>query len=162
MIDKYLGDGLMAIFGSASGEAEGCRQALRAARDIDIALDRLNHEIMDEIGRPLRIGMGLDVGRLVVGHIGHADSAALTVIGNTVNSASRLEALTKEKGCQLIVAADVLARGGLASSAFQIENVAIRGQAAQRAVALIKRARDLPEIAEEVLARRQPLASHDP
>ena len=114
-IDKYLGDGLMAIFGTTVGENAGCRQALRAASDIDIALDRLNDEIMDEIGMPLRIGMGIDVGPLVVGHIGHAETAMLTVIGNTVNAASRLEALTKEKNCQLIVASEVLARAGLAS-----------------------------------------------
>ena len=46
-IDKYLGDGLMAIFGGRDGEAAGCRQALRAARDIDLGLDRLNHEIVE-------------------------------------------------------------------------------------------------------------------
>ena len=114
VIDKYMGDGLMALFGAATGADAGCRQALRAACDIDIALDRLNHEIMDEIGQPLRIGIGIDVGPLVVGHIGHADTASVTVIGSTVNAASRLEALTKEKGCQLIVATDVLARAGVA------------------------------------------------
>ncbi len=147
-IDKYLGDGLMAIFGAVTGENKGCRQALRAAAEIDIALDRLNHEIMDEIGQPLRIGMGIDVGPLVVGHIGHADTASITVIGSTVNSASRLEALTKEKSCQLIVAAEVLARAGLASDAFPREEVMIRGLSAARSVALIGRARDLPLIRE--------------
>ena len=148
MIDKYMGDGLMAIFGTAVGPDAGCRQALRAACDIDIALDRLNHEIMDEIGHPLRIGIGIDVGPLVVGHIGHADTASVTVIGSTVNAASRLEALTKEKGCQLIVATDVLARAGVAPDAFPREEVMIRGLSASRSVALIKRARDLPEIPE--------------
>ena len=147
-IDKYLGDGLMAIFGTEAGEAAGCRQALAAARDIDIALDGLNAEIMDEIGQPLRIGMGIDVGPLVVGHIGHADTAMLTVIGTTVNAASRLEALTKEKNCQLIVAADVLRLAGLQVDDFPREEVAIRGLSAPRSVALVKRARDLPEVAE--------------
>ena len=148
MIDKYMGDGLMAVFGTASGADAGCRQALRAACDIDIALDRLNHEIMDEIGQPLRIGLGVDVGPLVVGNIGHADTASVTVIGNTVNAASRLEALTKEKGCQLIVAAEVLARAGIAPDAFPREDVAIRGLSASRSIALIKRARDLPDMPE--------------
>ena len=134
----------MAIFGTTAGENAGCRQALRAASDIDIALDRLNHEIMDEIGLPLRIGMGIDVGPLVVGHIGHADTAMLTVIGTTVNAASRLEALTKEKNCQLIVASEVLARAGLASHAFPQEEVMIRGLSVPRSVALIDRARNLP------------------
>jgi adenylate cyclase len=142
-IDKYLGDGLMAIFGADSDEAQACRRALLAARDIDVALDRLNHEIMDEIGRPLRIGMGLDVGPLVVGRIGHADTAAITVIGNTVNAASRLEALTKDKGCQLIAAAEVLALAGIGADAFPREAVAIRGFSAPRTVVLIARARNL-------------------
>ena len=152
MIDKYMGDGLMAVFGTASGADAGCRQALRAACDIDIALDRLNHEIMDEIGQPLRIGLGVDVGPLVVGNIGHADTASVTVIGNTVNAASRLEALTKEKGCQLIVAAEVLARAGIAPDAFPREDVAIRGLSASRSIALIKRARDLPDMPEPAVS----------
>jgi adenylate cyclase len=146
-IDKYLGDGLMAIFGTREGENAGCRQALRAASDIDIALDRLNHEIMNEIGMPLRVGMGIDVGPLVVGHIGHTDTAMLTVIGTTVNSASRLEALTKEKSCQLIVASEVLTRAGIADHTFPQEEVMIRGLSILRSVALIDRARNIPTIA---------------
>jgi len=141
-IDKYLGDGLMAIFGVHTGEAGGCRQALGAARSIDMALDLLNDEIIDEIGQPLRIGMGIDVGPLVVGPIGHTHTA----IGTTVNAASRLEALTKEKGCQLIVAADVLALAGLRADAFPREEVMIRGLSAPRSVAFVKRARDLPQL----------------
>jgi adenylate cyclase len=155
-IDKYLGDGLMAIFGARDGEAEGCRQALRAARDIDLGLDRLNREMVGEIGRPLQLGMGIDVGPLVVGHIGHAGTASVTVIGTTVNAASRLEALTKEKGCQLIVATDVLARAGLAAAAFACEDVMIRGLSAPRAVAVIKRARDLPDIPEPAATAGEP------
>ncbi len=148
VIDKYLGDGLMAIFGGRAGEAAGCRQALRAARDIDLGLDGLNREIASEIGVPLKIGMGIDVGPLVVGQIGHVGTASVTVIGNTVNAASRLEALTKDKGCQLIVATDVLAHAGLRLDAFPREDVAIRGLSAPRSVALIGRARDLPDIPE--------------
>jgi adenylate cyclase len=148
VIDKYMGDGLMAIFGAAAGPEAGCRQALRAASAIDIALDRLNREIMGEVGRPLRIGIGIDVGPLVVGHIGHADTASVTVIGNTVNAASRLEALTKEKGCQLIVAADVLTLAGVSLEAFPREEVTIRGLSAPRTVVLVGRARELPDVAE--------------
>jgi adenylate cyclase len=157
-IDKYLGDGLMAIFGARDGEAAGCRQALRAARDIDLGLDSLNREIAGEIGCALRIGMGIDVGPLVVGQIGHAGTASVTVIGTTVNAASRLEALTKEKGCQLIVAAEVLMRAGLGLDAFPREDVAIRGLSAPRSVALIERARDLPDIPEPA-SQQQALGS---
>jgi adenylate cyclase len=145
-IDKYLGDGLMAVFGTEAGAAAGCREALGAARDIDIALDRLNAEIAAELGRPLRIGMGLDVGPLVIGHVGHADTAMRTVIGTTVNAASRLEALTKEKDCQLIAALDVFDLAGVRADAFRREDVAIRGLSAPRPAVLVKRASDLPEI----------------
>jgi adenylate cyclase len=155
-IDKYLGDGLMAVFGAEAGEAAGCRQALSAARDIDLALDRLNAELSAEIGRPLKVGMGIDVGPLVVGHIGHADTAMLTVIGTTVNAASRLEALTKEKDCQLIVASDVLHLAGLRAEAFPREEATIRGLSAPRPVALVKRARDLPHAAGPAPARTAP------
>jgi adenylate cyclase len=150
LIDKYMGDGLMAVFGNDVGPEAGCRQALRAACDIDIALDRLNHEIRSEIGHPLRIGLGLDVGPLVVGHIGHADTASVTVIGNTVNAASRFEALTKEKGCQLIVTADVLTCAGVNLEGFPREEVTVRGLSASRTILLISRARELADIAELV------------
>jgi adenylate cyclase len=90
--------------------------------------------------------MGIDVGPLVVGHIGHAETAMLTVIGTTVNSASRLEALTKEKNCQLIAALDVLAHAGVSTDAFAQEEVMIRGLSAPRAVALIGKARNLPQL----------------
>jgi adenylate cyclase len=145
-IDKYLGDGLMAIFGIEAGEAAGCRQALGAARDIDIALDALNAEIAAETGRPLRIGMGIDVGPLVIGRIGHPDTAMLTVVGTTVNAASRLEALTKEKSCQLIAAADVFRLAGLPADAFRCEETEVRGLSAPRPVVLVPRARDLPGV----------------
>ena len=72
----------------------------------------------------------------------------MTVIGNAVNVASRLEALTKEKGFQLIVATDVLAHAGIGPGAFPREEVMIRGLSAPRSVALIRHARDLPEIPE--------------
>ena len=143
-IDKYLGDGLMALFGVDTDAQAGCRQALRAARAIDLALDKLNEEMMEEIGMPLTVGIGIDVGPLVVGHIGHADTAMVTVIGTTVNAASRLEALTKEKACQLIVSADVLALAGLGTQSYQCEEIAIRGLSAPRAVVPFGRARDLP------------------
>jgi len=145
-IDKYLGDGLMAVFGMQGGAVAGCRQALGAARDIDLALDGLNAEIAAEIGRPLRVGMGIDVGPLVLGHIGHADTAVPTVIGTTVNAASRLEALTKEKDCQLIAAADVFDLAGVRADAFRREAVTIRGLSAPRTVVLVGRAGDLPEM----------------
>jgi adenylate cyclase len=115
-IDKYLGDGLMALFGLNQSTEDACRAALDAATRIDAVLDRLNRELGDEIASPLRIGIGLHVGPLVLGRIGHSSSAATTVIGPVVNVASRLEALTKEHGVQIIASASLAKRAGGSTS----------------------------------------------
>ncbi len=143
-IDKYLGDGLMAVFGVRAGPEDGCLRALRAARAIDLALDSLNRDIEGELGAPLKIGMGLHVGPLVLGEIGYADTAALTVIGRTVNAASRLESLTKEMGVQLVVSVDAATMAGLAVDRYSPQPVAVRGLAEPVHVIGFERARDLP------------------
>jgi adenylate cyclase len=144
-IDKYLGDGLMAIFGRNETPEVSSRQLLEAARRIDAALARFNAELKNAIGKPLRIGMGLHVGPLVLGRIGHLASAALTVIGQTVNVASRLEGLTKEHGVQIVTSLDVLAAADVDASAFAIETVTVRGSSEPIRVALIGSGADLPE-----------------
>jgi adenylate cyclase len=144
-IDKYLGDGLMAVFGRELGPEQGCRQALRAARRIDLSLDRANEELASELGPArLEIGMGIHVGPMVVGQIGYRDTAAMTVIGRTVNAASRLESLTKEEGCQLIASADVMRLAGT-GGAFPHKSVAVRGLDEPLDVVLVARARELAE-----------------
>ncbi len=111
-IDKFLGDGLLAVFGQRDGVESGCRQALRTARDIDLALDRINAQLEAELGRPLAVGIGIDAGPLLLGRIGYGEAVDFTVIGNPVNVASRLEALTKEKDVQLILSREVAAQAG--------------------------------------------------
>lgn len=145
-IDKYLGDGLMAIFGRSATPAQGCRQGLDAIRRIDAALARVNAELKQEIDEPLRVGMGLHVGPLVLGSIGHQDSAALTVIGRTVNVASRLEGLTKDHGVQVIISLEVLETAGVDTTPFTIETVQVRGSSEPIRIALVERGSDLDEI----------------
>ncbi len=142
-IDKYMGDGLMAVFGRNDGPGSGCRQALRAAKDIDFALDRVNKRIASEIPNPLQIGIGLHVGPLVLGKIGYRNTSAMTVIGRTVNAAARLEALTKEKNCQVIVSAAVADLAGLETSSFERETVTVRGLHDPIDVFFIPRGRDI-------------------
>jgi adenylate cyclase len=143
MIDKYLGDGLMAVFGRSDPKGAGARQALAAARAIDLALDRVNAALAQEIGRELRIGIGLHAGPLVLGRIGYGETAALTVIGSTVNVASRLEALTKEKGCQLILSAEVARYAGLPADDGGLETVELRGLSQSLKITKVSKARNL-------------------
>lgn len=152
-IDKYLGDGLMAVFGVRTDPEDGCMRALRAARAIDLALDPVNRDMESELGAPLKIGMGLHVGPLVLGEIGHADTAAMTVIGRTVNAASRLESLTKEMGVQLVVSVDAATMAGLPIDRYSPQPVTVRGLAEPVHVIGVERARDLPT---DLLRRRSP------
>lgn len=144
-IDKYLGDGLMAVFGRDTDPQTACRQAIRCARKIDIALDDLNRELGAETGDSIRAGMGLHVGPLVMGEIGYRETASITVIGSTVNIASRLEAATKELDCQFAVSEEAARHAGLDLSRFKTKSITVRGVSEQVTIIAVSRARDLSE-----------------
>lgn len=143
-IDKFLGDGLLAVFGQHVGMETGARQVLRAARAIDIALDQVNARLSGEIGQLLRIGIGVHTGNLLLGRIGYGDSIALTVIGNAVNVASRLEALTKQYGMQIIISSDLAKLAGSLGEDATEFTVEVRGVSAPMQVVGLKRARNIP------------------
>jgi len=143
-IDKFLGDGLLAVFGERTGLEIGCRQALRTARAIDLAIDHVNAKLEDELGRALRVGVGIDAGPLVVGRIGFGESVDFTVIGNAVNVASRLEALTKEHSCQIMLSRTVAQNAGWKPENEFTTSIAVRGVADPVEVIGIARGRDLP------------------
>jgi adenylate cyclase len=136
-IDKYLGDGLMALFGLNGRTDDACRAALLASMRVDAALERLNGELGSELSTPLKIGIGLHVGPLVLGRIGHRGSAATTVIGPAVNVASRLESLTKEYGVQIVASSALAEAAGLRSDSFPQAVVSVRGSSEAMAVVLI-------------------------
>lgn len=146
-IDKYLGDGLMAVFGHRSTVAAGCRDALAAARAIDLALDAVNERLRVEVAEGIRIGIGIHAGPVVIGRIGDGGNAPLTVIGSTVNVASRLEELTKEKRCQLVISRSVATLAGLAAGNDAPETVTIRGAGEGIEILTFAAARDLPTAA---------------
>lgn len=142
-IDKYMGDGLMALFGRESGPHTGCQQALRACRRIEAAVERVSEELRSEFGEPLAIGMGLHAGPLVLGEIGYRDSARMTVIGDAVNTASRLEALTKDPPCQLIFSTAVAELARLDAGDLAVETVSVRGLREPIGIYRVRRAQDL-------------------
>ncbi len=144
VIDKFLGDGLLAVFGRTNGPEAGCREALQAARAIDLALDHFNARMADELFEPMRVGIGIHAGPLLLGRIGWGDAIDMTVIGHTVNAASRLEALTKQKGCQLIISRDVADFAGWTDAARSGESIEVRGVAKPIEIIAVARGRDLP------------------
>jgi adenylate cyclase len=127
-LDKFIGDGVMAIFGLNSEPQVACRQALDAARRMAAALDDLNEAMSGDIDQPLRIGIGLHSGPTIVGEMGYARATHLTAIGDTVNIASRLETLTKEFTAELVVSQELLDRAGIDLGAYERHDVEIRGR----------------------------------
>lgn len=108
-IDKYIGDGILAVFGTrGESPASTCRNAVRAALLMQDAAQRLCPVFEHEFNMPLRIGIGIHFGPVILGRIGHPGKRQFTVIGDTVNAASRIESMTKELGVPILVSDSVV------------------------------------------------------
>ncbi len=127
-IDKFIGDGVMALFGVEAGAPEGCRRALNAAQAMAESLDELNRSLGEDLPAPLRMGIGIHVGPVIVGEMGYGRAKSLTAIGDAVNTASRLEGLTKEFGAQLVVSEDVFQRAEVETAGFEERSTEVRGK----------------------------------
>ena len=127
-IDKFIGDGVMALFGVEAGAPEGCRRALSAARAMAESLEELNRSLGEDLPAPLRMGIGIHVGPVIVGEMGYGRAKSLTAIGDAVNTASRLEGLTKEFGAQLVVSDAVFRHGEVETDGFQQRSTEVRGK----------------------------------
>lgn len=143
-VDKFIGDGIMALFGIDAEPDLACRQSLLAAKTMAYRLDELNRDIKADLPEPLRIGIGLHVGPVILGEMGYRRATSLTAIGDAVNVASRLEALTKEFGSQLVVSSRLASRAGVDLSAFESQDIDIRGRRRPLRVHVIPHAASLP------------------
>jgi adenylate cyclase len=145
-VDKFIGDGIMALFGVGGSGDQGCRQAIEAARRMAENLDEMNRSLAHDLPAPLRIGIGVHFGTVIVGEMGYGRATSITAIGDAVNAASRLEALTKDYGCQLVLAEEAAQRAGIDVARFERHEVQIRGRADATAVRVVPDARDLPAV----------------
>lgn len=143
-LDKFIGDGVMALFGLTTGSERGCRDALAAARAMAEALDQLNETLAHDLAQPLKIGIGLHAGTVIVGEMGYARAISITAIGDAVNTASRLETMTKEFGVQMVVSRRVAKRAGVDLRAFPRRAIEVRGRREPMTVYLVASALDLP------------------
>ncbi len=142
-LDKFVGDGVMALFGVERGVEQGSRSALDAAWRMAERLMELNAALQSDLAEPLRIGIGIHAGPVIVGEMGYGRATSVTAIGDAVNTASRLEALTKELGMQLVFSEPVAAHAGLDLSAFPRQEIELRGRSGRLAVRLVKSALSL-------------------
>jgi len=126
-VDKYLGDGLMALFEDDS-PARSARAALDALQGIGAALEAFNATLAREGSAPVAIGIGIHLGNVVLGEIGAAGQAPRTLIGDAVNTASRLEAETKAQKVEALVSESVLRAAGLPLSQTEMTALRLRGR----------------------------------
>ena len=121
-INKFLGDGFLALFGAALPDPAAAANALNAGRAMLIAVDDWNRT---HPGRALKVGIGVHIGEAVTGSIGSPRRKEYTAIGDTVNLAARLEQLTKETGARLLLS-DPVRAAAAASDAVDLGALPIR------------------------------------
>lgn len=127
-VDKFIGDGVMAVFGLKGRPELASAQALDAARRMAVALEVFNAQHHAELKAPFRIGIGIHFGPAIVGEMGFPPALSLTAIGDTVNTASRLEAATKEENCQLLISETVAHGAELPADLGRRCEISLRGR----------------------------------
>jgi len=138
--NQYTGDGVMALFGVNAGPVEGCRHALAAAAEMVRSVSRLSEALAADLGEPLRLGIGIHTGPAVVGRMGYGDAVYLTAVGDTVHVAARLEALTKEYDCELVISEAVAQRAGVPTSGLPRHELTLRNRREPLAVLVVEAA----------------------
>jgi adenylate cyclase len=129
MINKYLGDGFMALFGAGANESlsNHAQDAFDAGREILHSLNSLNQELTVRKHPLLAIGIGINSGLAIVGSIGSPQRLEFTAIGSNVNLASRIENLTKQVGAPLLVTYETRIRLQDATGLVELPPQPVRG-----------------------------------
>ncbi len=118
----------MALFGIDKPLEQGFREAIAGAKAMSERLEELNKVLAEDMKDPLKIGIGIHSGTAIVGNMGYNRAIGLTAIGDVVNTASRLESLTKEHGAQLVVSEKTAELSGFDLTVFPRHETEIRGR----------------------------------
>jgi adenylate cyclase len=128
VVDKYIGDAIMAVFGAPVSKNDDAVRAVRAAVRMRLALADLNERLVARGVSPLRTGIGIHTGEVVAGNIGSEQRMEYTVIGDAVNLASRLESSTKELNVDVLISSDTYALVKDTCVAEAVREVTVKGR----------------------------------
>lgn len=124
----FTGDGLMALYGLDGDPKAGVAAALHGARDMLARLDLVNRQLAAQLKSPLRIGIGIHFGEAIVGPMGPPQVKVTSAVGDVVNTAARLESMTKEHDCLLALSRAAAVAAGLALPEAALRRAAPRGK----------------------------------
>jgi len=126
---QFTGDGLMALYGLAAADpATGAADALRGAREMLMRLEQLNRQLRGDLRDELRIGIGIHHGEAIVGAMGPPRSQIITAIGDTVNTCARLESLTKDYECAVVISRPAAEAAGLRLVGHELHEAPVKGR----------------------------------
>jgi adenylate cyclase len=141
--NQFVGDGLLALFGLDQTRETACRQALQAAAGIGGGVERLNALLAEDLPQPIRFGIGIHAGKVVVGDIGYKGHYVFTALGDAVNVSARLQEMTKDFNCEVVLSDEIRRAGGLSTEPQATATLQVRGRSAPLAVCAIARAREI-------------------
>ncbi|WP_375787968.1 adenylate/guanylate cyclase domain-containing protein [Bradyrhizobium sp. Pha-3] len=147
--NQFIGDGMLALFGLSTDRQVACRQALRAAALIAANIDELNQFLSHDLREPIRFGIGIHGGEVIVGDIGYRDHMVFTALGDAVNVAARLQDMTKALACEAVISDEVRVTAGLADDALPVQQVAIRGRNEPMTVRTVEATRVLSTLVDD-------------
>ena len=147
--NQFVGDGQLALFGLGSTPQAACRQALRAAAAIAANVEELNRFLAHDLREPIRFGIGIHAGEVIIGDIGYRDHMVFTALGDAVNVAARLQDMTKALSCEVIFSEEVRKTAGLPADALPSHEVDIRGRAEPMIVRAATSASGLAALVED-------------
>jgi adenylate cyclase len=135
--NQFVGDGQLALFGLATNP------------QIAANVEELNQFLKHDLREPIRFGIGIHAGEVIIGDIGYRDHMVFTALGDAVNVAARLQDMTKSLACEAIVSEEVCRTAGISTAALPRHDVEIRGRAEPMLVRAAANAGSLADLVED-------------
>jgi adenylate cyclase len=132
--NQFVGDSVMAIFGLEVDLIAAGRQAIDAVRGVEARMRDVNVRMRRQFAHTLDFGIGLHAGPAVVGEVGYRDTRTVSAVGDTVNTAARLQELTKTYGVRLVLSEVVAAVAGVDRTGLPAHEIEVRGRQAPLAI----------------------------